>query len=118
MLNENPLEFSIKEFDWQCKLAYEGNAIGKYLLWINDVLASELPKAPPIEKDHIPTVCQSENLVLMGDTIKRVTFQIFVHGLMHQIVADHNCRSLCTSLEVDDKIIKQWDGLRLDEIAT
>ena len=33
------------------------------------------------------------------------------------MIAEHNCRSLCTSLEVDGKIIKQWDGVSLDKIA-
>ena len=33
-------------------------------------------------------------------------------------MAEHNCRSLCTSLEVDGKVIKQWDGVRLDKLAS
>ena len=33
------------------------------------------------------------------------------------MIAEHNCRSQCTSLEVDGKIVKQWDGVSLDQIA-
>ena len=47
---------------------------GKYILWINEVAVCDLPAAPPIKKDNIPPVCQSDNLVFFGDFIKRVTF--------------------------------------------
>ena len=87
------------------------------MFWVNDTLASDLQKAPPINKENIPVVCQSENLVLLGDVVKRVTFQLFIEGLLHQFVAEHNARSLCTSLEVDGKIDKQWDGLTLEKLA-
>ena len=74
-LDATPKEFRVEEFDWHCKLGYEGTCKeGNYLFWINDVLATSLPKAPPIKKDNIPVVCQSENLVILGDVIKRVTF--------------------------------------------
>ena len=66
----------------------------------------QLPAALPIKKDNIPVVCQSENLVMLSDIIKRVTFQLFIEGLLHTFIADHNARSLCTSLEVDGKIDK------------
>ena len=36
---------------------------------------------------------------------------------MEQIVAEHNARSLNTQYLVNDKIIKQWDGLTLEKIA-
>ena len=62
-------------------------------------------------------MCQSDNLVILNDIIKRVTFQLFILGLLHQMIAEHNCSSLCTSLEVDGKVIKQWDGVSLDKIA-
>ena len=52
-------------------------------------------------------------MVFLGDVIKRVTFQLFIEGLLHQFIADHNARSLCTYLEVDGKVNKQWDGLTL-----
>ena len=84
------------------------------MLWINNVLAEDLPEAPLLKKENIPVVCQSENMVLLGDVIKRVTFQLFIEGLLHQFVADHNARSLCTFLEVDGKINKQWDGVTLE----
>ena len=49
--------------------------------------------------------------------VKRVTFQLFIEGLLHQFVADHNARSLCTYLEVDGKISKQWDGVTLEQLS-
>ena len=79
---------------------------GKYLFWINDTLVTDLEKASPNKKRDIPVVCQCENLVFLGDVVKRVTFQLFIEGLLHQFVADHNARSLCTFLEVDGKINK------------
>ena len=44
------MAFSVEEFGWQCKLGYEEGEIGlgKYLLWVGDVLVTSLPKAPPI----------------------------------------------------------------------
>ena len=57
-------------------------------------------------------------MVILSDIIKRVTFQLFIFGILHQIFAEHNCRSLCTSLEVDGKIIKQWNGVSLEKIAS
>ena len=75
MLDASPQEFSIEDYGWHCKLAYEGDwRAGKFLFWINAVLASDLQKAPPIKKENIPVVCQSENMILLGDVIKRVTF--------------------------------------------
>ena len=76
MLDVKPIEFRVDQYGWDCKLAFEGDFKkgGKYLLWINEVLASALPKAPPIQKDDIPAVCQSDNLVILNDIIKRVTF--------------------------------------------
>ena len=56
-------------------------------------------------------------MVFLGDVIKRVTFQLFIEGLLHQFIADHNARSLCTFLEVDGKIEKQWDGVTLEKLA-
>ena len=32
-------------------------------------------------------------------------------------MADHNARSLCTFLEVDGKVNKQWDGLSLEKLS-
>ena len=37
--------------------------------------------------------------------------------MMDQIVADHNARSQVTQYLVNDKIIKQLDGLTLEQIA-
>ena len=57
-MKASPLQFIVEEFNWDCKLSYDGNDYsGKYLLWINEVLVSQLPAAPPIKKDNIPVVC-------------------------------------------------------------
>ena len=88
-----------------------------YKLWIDGVLTSELPAAPPITKENIPVVCQSDTLVYRGEVTIRYTFQVFIEGIMSQIVADHNKMSLCTYVEVDGKVIKQWDGMTLEEFA-
>ena len=62
-------------------------------------------------------VCQSENFEYKGEVTTRTTFNVFVKGILSQIVADHNRRSLCTFIEVDGKIDKQWDGLTLEQLA-
>ena len=96
-LDASPQEFSIDQYGWQCKLAFEGDEnAGKYSFYVNDTLASDLPKAPLTNKADIPLICQSDNLVFLGDVVKRVTFQVFIEGLLHQFIADHNARSLCT----------------------
>ena len=75
ILDTTPLKFRVEQFDWDCKLSYEGSwTKGEYLLWINEVLVSDLPAALPIKKENIPVVCQSDNLVFLGDVTKRVTF--------------------------------------------
>ena len=75
MLDVKPLEFKVDQYGWQCKLAYEGDfKAGKYLFWVNEVLANTLPKAPPIQKEDIAPVCQSDNLIILNDILKRVTF--------------------------------------------
>ena len=47
----------------------------------------------------------------------RITYNVFLKGILSQIVAEHNRRSLCTLIEVDGKIEKQWDGLTLQKLA-
>ena len=102
--------------DRKCKLAMDCEEKGlfkKYLLWIDETLVSDLPPAPAIAKENITVVCQSENFVYMSEVIIRITYNVFVKGELSQIVAEHNRRSLCTILEVDGKIVKQWDGVTL-----
>ena len=84
MLDKSPREFTIEEYGWLCKLSFEGYyETGKYLLWINGILATDLPAAPLLKKENIPVVCQSDNLVFSGVVMKRVTFQLFIDGLLH-----------------------------------
>ena len=53
----------------------------------------------------------------MGEVTTRITYQVFIEGVMSIIIAEHNRRSLCTTLEVEDKVIKQWDGVTLEKFA-
>ena len=76
-----------------------------------------MPPAPPIEKDNIPIVCQSENFIINSEVLIRITYNVFVKGILSQIVAEHNRRSVCTLIEVDGKVIKQWDDLTLTQFA-
>ena len=80
-------------------------------------MATELPKAPLIEKENIPILCQSENFVFNSEVTSRITYNVFIKGLLSQILAEHNRRSLCTKIEVDGKIVKQWDGMTLEQFA-
>ena len=75
-------------------------------MWVDDILVTDLPPAPPIAKEDIPVVCQSEKFEYKSEVITRTTFNVFVEGILSQIVADHNRRSLCTIVEVDGKLEK------------
>ena len=58
MLDQSALEFTIEQYNWYCKLAFEGTQRqGKYLLWINGKLVTDLQKAPPVRKENLPVVC-------------------------------------------------------------
>ena len=46
-----------------------------------------------------------------------ITFNVFVKSILSQIVVEHNSNSVCTILEVDGKVEKQWDGLSLEEFS-
>jgi len=118
MLDEAPKEFALEEYNFKCKLSYEGkDEGGKYLMWINGEYVNDLPIAPPIPKDSIPVVCQSDTLIVKNNVTTRVTYQVFIEGIMSVIIADHNARGLTTVLEVDGKIYKQWDGMKIEEFA-
>ena len=108
MLDETPFEFTSETKGWQCKVGYQRITYdeGLYTLQVNDTIAKDLPNAPPIKKENIATVCQSDNLVLDSEVIKRTTFTMFIDGLMDQFIADHNSRSMTTQYIVNDKIIK------------
>ena len=118
MVDKTPKEFVLEEFNVNCKLSYEGkDEGGKYLLWIDGKLVNDLPIAPPIPKDSIPVVCQSDILLVKNNVTTRVTYQVFIEGIMSTIIADHNARGLTSTLEVDGKIYKQWDGIKIEEFA-
>ena len=76
------------------------------MLWVEDTLTTDLPIAPPVKREDVPVLCQSDVMTYNGEVIKRSTIHLFIHGLLHQFVAEHNARSLSTSLEVDGKIEK------------
>ena len=119
-LYAKPQVFTLKDSGRKCKLEIEDDSNGQfknYLLWIDQTLVTELTRAPAIEKEDIPDVCQSENFVFNGEVTVRTTFNVFVKGILSQIVADHNRRSLCTILEVDGKLVEQWNGVTLDKLS-
>ena len=80
---------------------------------MDETLVTDLPPAPLVAKENIPIVCQSENFVYNGEVTTRITYNVFVKGILSQIVAEYNRRSLCTSVEADGKIVKQWDNKTL-----
>ena len=56
--------------------------VEEFQLMIDDTLVTDLPPAPPIAKDDIPVVCQSDNFEMKGEVITRMTFNIFVEGIL------------------------------------
>ena len=113
-----PKEFILKDSGRKCELDMK---YPKFNLWIDGMidgtLATDLPPAPPIAKEDIPVVCQSDNYEYKGEVTTRITYNVFVEGTLSQIVAEHNRRSLSTSVEVDSKIEKHWDGMTLDQFS-
>ena len=109
-MKEAPQEYILDDSGIKYKMSVEDN---NYMLYVDDIKMTDLPQAPPIAKENIPVVCQSENFVFNGEVTTRITFNVFVKGSLSQIVAEHNRRSLCTTIEADGKIIKQWDGMTL-----
>lgn len=107
----------IKGLDQRFKLyAFRGGRMyypDYYNLLVDEVSVGQLPPAPPIKKEDIPIVCQSDNLEYRGEVTNRITFNVFIEGILCPIVAEHNRRSLYTFLEVNGKIEKHWEGITL-----
>ena len=84
-----------------CKLSYVGECsrtdVG-YILYLDDVLATELPLAPTIAKENLNTVYRSEELEFIGETITRVTWIVFLFGLRATFTAEHSKRMQKSSL--------------------
>ena len=79
--------------DIDCQLGFKGGDYGRYLLKIDGVDYEDLPKAPPITKEDIPAVCRSETIEHIGETVTRVTFQLFNDGVLTPWTAEHNKRN-------------------------
>ena len=44
VLEQKPVEFTIEEYGWKCKLGFKGRfGHGIYLLWVDDVPVTSLP---------------------------------------------------------------------------
>ena len=115
-LVETPQEFTVNGHKCKLTAEFDGWAGPKsYSFWIDDTLVTDLPPAPPIAKDGFPDVCQSEILEVKSDAMMHVTYNVFVKCLHSAIVLDHNRKSKITTLEVDGKIEKQWDGFTLEK---
>ena len=82
---------------------------GKYILHINDVLATELPPAPAITKDNLPPVCRSEVYEFIGETVTRLTWTLFLFGVCAPFTAEFNKRMQTGTFQVAGKTVFQWD---------
>ena len=75
---------------------------------IEDVLATDLPQAPPIKKENLDPVCRSEVLEYIGETITRVDWLLFLRGLRITFTAEHNRRTQTCTIYVAGKIVSQF----------
>ena len=91
-----------------CKLAYRLTTFGEYILHLDDVLATELPQAPPITKTNLPPVCRSDVHEFIGETVTRITWILFLSGIRFPFTAEFNKRMQTGSFKIDGKIEFQW----------
>ena len=75
---------------------------------MDDVLASELPLAPPIKKENLDPVCRSEVLEHIGETITRVDWLVFLRGVSTTFAAEHNKRTQTCTISVAGKMVSQF----------
>ena len=114
---DSPVTFKIvkDDIEKECGLTFKKNedAIpqfprGDYILTIEDVLATDLALAPPIEKENLDPVCRSEVLEYNGETITRVDWLLFVRGLRTTFSAEHNKRTQTCTISVAGKMVSQF----------
>ena len=103
---ESPVTFKLQteDIDKVCKLGYD-DLNRQYILYIDDVLVSELPAAPAITKDHVPPVCRSDVHEFIGETVTRLTWTLFLFGVCTPFTAEFNRRMQTGTFRVDGKII-------------
>ena len=90
-LVDSPVTFQLQteDLDVMCKLAFN---YPDYILHLGDILATELPPAPPIKKENLPPVCRSDVLEFMGETVARLTWILFLFGVRFTFTAEFNRR--------------------------
>ena len=84
-----------------CKLTYEqksgeeelGEVNGEYVLYIGDMLATELPTAPPIILSDSSSVLKSESYEYISETMTRMTWLVYLRGEKVSFVAEYNWRT-------------------------
>ena len=92
-----------------CKLAYkEWRDKDEYILHVDDVLATELPKATPIKKQNLPEVCRSEITEFLGESKTRKSWLLFLRGVANVFAIEHDKRTQMCSLWVAGKLVAQW----------
>ena len=82
--------------------------IGNYILHLNDVLVTDLSKAPPIKKDNLPPVCRSTILEHITETLTRVTINLFFAGELAPLECELNRRSNNATFLLNGKMLKQF----------
>ena len=88
----------------------ETDSIGdrEYILHVDDVLVTELPKAPPIKKENLPKVCRSEITEFLGESKTRKSWLLFLQGTPNVFAIEHDKRTQMCSLWVAGKLLAQW----------
>ena len=81
-MKEKPQEVILKDSGRECMLGIDKDESGQenYMLYVDDIKVTELPQAPPILKENIPVVCQSENYIFSGEVTVRKTFNVWIES--------------------------------------
>ena len=104
---DSPVTFDIMGV--ACKLTYEhegrNHMLGKYVLLIGKVPATELTRAPPITKENLASVCRSDVFEHLSETRTLVTWPLFIHGHKEVVSAEFNKRTQTGTVSVAGKLI-------------
>ena len=78
------------------------------MLYIDDVLATELPPAWSIRKEDLNDVYRSDIHEFIGESLTRVTWLLFLFGKPVPFTAEYERRSQKGTLEIDGKPVHEW----------
>ena len=77
----------------------------EHILHVDDVLVTELPKAPPMKKENLPEVCRSEITEYLGESKTRKSWILILRGVANVFAIEHDKRTQMCTLWVAGKLV-------------